>query len=54
MLILMLLKWDLSAIVPNDFLDHILHRLPINPFDLAAIKKHAQTFAALCATGRPK
>uniref|UniRef100_A0A0B6ZC50 Uncharacterized protein n=1 Tax=Arion vulgaris TaxID=1028688 RepID=A0A0B6ZC50_9EUPU len=49
-LILHLLKWDLSAIVANDFLDHILHRMPFNTYEVAIIKKHAQTVAALCAT----
>lgn len=49
-LVLQLLKWDLSAIVPNDFLDHILHRMPFDKHDVRVIKKHAQTFAALCAT----
>lgn len=49
--ILHLLKWDLSAIVPNDFLDHILHRMPFNKYDVHIIKRRAQTIAALCATG---
>ncbi|CAG5130916.1 unnamed protein product, partial [Candidula unifasciata] len=49
-LILHLLKWDLSAIVPNDFLDHILHRMPFNTYERPIIKRHAQTIAALCAT----
>lgn len=48
--ILHLLKWDLSAVVPNDFLDHILHRMPLSRYDVASVKRHAQTFAALCAT----
>ncbi|BFZ24924.1 hypothetical protein BsWGS_27963 [Bradybaena similaris] len=48
--ILHLLKWDLSAIVPNDFLDHILHRMPFNKYDVHIIKRRAQTIAALCAT----
>ncbi|CAL1545123.1 unnamed protein product [Lymnaea stagnalis] len=48
--ILQLLKWDLSAIVPNDFLDHILHRMPLTKSIQSAIKRQAQTFAALCAT----
>ncbi|XP_059145794.1 G1/S-specific cyclin-D2-like [Physella acuta] len=48
--ILHLLKWDLSAIVPNDFLDHVLHRMNFNKSILATVKKQAQTFAAVCAT----
>jgi len=51
-LILHLLKWDLSAIVPNDFLDHVLYRMPHARirYHVPVIKRHAQTFAALCAT----
>lgn len=51
-LILHLLKWDLSAIVPNDFLDHVLHRMPISRCEQAAVKRHAQAIAALCAAGK--
>ncbi|XP_048353319.1 G1/S-specific cyclin-D3 isoform X2 [Sphaerodactylus townsendi] len=49
-LVLEKLKWDLLSVIANDFLDHILQRLslPQNKVDL--VKKHAQTFVALCAT----
>ena len=55
-LILHLLKWDLSAIVPNDFLDHVLYRMPHARirYHVPVIKRHAQTFAALCATGESR
>jgi len=47
--ILHVLKWDLSAITPNDFVAHIVHRLPLDPASVPNVKKHAQTFIALCA-----
>ncbi|CAD5115309.1 DgyrCDS4297 [Dimorphilus gyrociliatus] len=48
MVVLFRLKWDLSAITPNDFLDQILDRL--KPGDLKRIKRYAQTYIALCST----
>ncbi|XP_015782854.1 G1/S-specific cyclin-D2 [Tetranychus urticae] len=51
LLVLSHLKWDTSAVTPNDFLNLILRRLPTKGKDkLMTIKKHAQTFIALCAT----
>ncbi|XP_019633092.1 PREDICTED: G1/S-specific cyclin-D2-like isoform X1 [Branchiostoma belcheri] len=50
LLVLMRLKWDLSAITPCDFLEHILSRLPIERERSDMIAKHAQTFIALCCT----
>lgn len=47
--VLHVLKWDLSAITPNDFVAHIVHRLPIDPTIVTAVRKHSQTFIALCA-----
>lgn len=35
----------------NDFLDHILQQLPLPQHKVDLVKKHAQTFIALCATG---
>lgn len=46
------LKWDLAAVVAHDFLALILHRLSLPSDRLALVKKHAQTFLALCATGK--
>lgn len=46
------LKWNLAAVTPNDFIEHIVRRLPLPEDKLALIRKHVQTFIALCATGR--
>lgn len=46
------LKWNLAAVTPNDFIEHIVRRLPLPKDKLALIRKHVQTFIALCATGR--
>lgn len=45
------LKWNLAAVIPNDFIEYILRRLPLPEDKLALIRKHVQTFIALCATG---
>lgn len=50
-LVLEQLKWDLVSVIANDFLAHILHRLPLPKDKMELVKKHAQTFIALCATG---
>ncbi|XP_072045600.1 G1/S-specific cyclin-D2-like [Amphiura filiformis] len=49
-LVLCKLKWDLSAITPHDFIEQILHRLAISRLQATQLRKHAQTFIALCAT----
>jgi cyclin D2 len=52
LVVLSRLKWDLAAITPNDFVSPILRRLPgwtKSKEILPHIKKHAQTFIALCA-----
>jgi len=46
------LKWNLAAVTPNDFIEHIVMRLPLPEDKVALIRKHVQTFIALCATGR--
>lgn len=46
------LKWNLAAVTPHDFIEHILRKLPQPSEKLSLIRKHAQTFIALCATGR--
>ncbi|XP_066489052.1 G1/S-specific cyclin-D2 [Tiliqua scincoides] len=48
------LKWSLAAITPHDFIVHILRKLPLSQDKLLLIRKHAQTFIALCATGRQR
>lgn len=37
--------------IANDFLAHILYHLPLPKDKMELVKKHAQTFIALCATG---
>ncbi|XP_028813642.1 G1/S-specific cyclin-D2a isoform X2 [Denticeps clupeoides] len=44
------LKWNLAAVTPNDFIEHIVRKLPLPKDKLALIRKHVQTFIALCAT----
>lgn len=46
------MKWNLAAVTPNDFIEHIVRKLPLPEDKLALIRKHVQTFIALCATGR--
>ena len=48
------LKWNLAAVTPHDFIEPILRRLPQPSEKLPLIRKHAQTFIALCATGRSR
>ncbi|XP_038605489.1 G1/S-specific cyclin-D3 [Tachyglossus aculeatus] len=49
-LVLGKLKWDLAAVIAHDFLGLILHWLPLPAERTPLVKKHAQTFLALCAT----
>lgn len=53
LLVLSKLKWDMSAVTPHDFFDHILRRLPVDTvtWDIGMIRRHTQTFIALCARG---
>ncbi|XP_026878040.1 G1/S-specific cyclin-D2a isoform X2 [Electrophorus electricus] len=44
------LKWNLAAVTPNDFIEHIVKKLPLPEDKLDLIRKHVQTFIALCAT----
>ncbi|KAA0724469.1 G1/S-specific cyclin-D2 [Triplophysa tibetana] len=44
------LKWNLAAVTPNDFIEHIIRKLPLPEDKLDLIRKHVQTFIALCAT----
>ncbi|KAM4618351.1 G1/S-specific cyclin-D1-like [Polymixia lowei] len=50
LMILSKLKWDLAAVTPLDFIDHFLSQLPIRRDSKPILRKHAQTFVALCAT----
>lgn len=52
LLVLSRLKWDLAAITPNDFVNPLLRRLsPWTKGKETIIKRHTQTFIALCAAG---
>lgn len=51
LLILNKLKWDLASVTPHDFIEHFLTKLPIHQSTKQILRKHAQTFVALCATG---
>ncbi|KAM9318024.1 G1/S-specific cyclin-D1 [Pholidichthys leucotaenia] len=50
LLVLNKLKWDLASVTPNDFIEHFLSKLKIHPSTKQLLRKHAQTFVALCAT----
>ncbi|XP_055505171.1 G1/S-specific cyclin-D1 [Leucoraja erinacea] len=50
LLVLNKLKWDLATVTPHDFIEHFLTKLPIPKDNKQLIRKHAQTFVALCAT----
>lgn len=47
------LRWNMASVIPNDFIAHIIHRLPLPKDKLVMIRKHTLTFIALCATGNP-
>ncbi|XP_060532039.1 G1/S-specific cyclin-D2-like [Cylas formicarius] len=51
LLVLSKLKWDIAAVTPQDFLKHLLNRLPIQRlgFDYNMVLNHAKTLIALCA-----
>ncbi|XP_040826683.1 G1/S-specific cyclin-D1 isoform X2 [Ochotona curzoniae] len=44
------LKWNLAAMTPHDFIEHFLSKMPEAEENKQLIRKHAQTFVALCAT----
>lgn len=48
------LKWNLAAMTPHDFIEHFLSKMPVAEENKQIIRKHAQTFVALCATGRAR
>lgn len=48
------LKWNLAAMTPHDFIEHFLSKMPVAEVHKQVIRKHAQTFVALCATGRAR
>ncbi|XP_037308365.2 G1/S-specific cyclin-D1-like [Pungitius pungitius] len=50
LLVLNKLKWDLASVTPLDFIDHFLSQLAVRSENRPILRKHAQTFVALCAT----
>lgn len=46
------LKWDLASVTALDFIDHFLRQIPGMRECKLVLRKHAQTFVALCATGK--
>lgn len=57
LLVLSLLKWDLSTVTPLDFLQLLLSRLPIKSkrsadITMDKVRKHAQAFISLAARGK--
>lgn len=44
------LKWNLAATTPHDFIEHFLSKMPVAEESRQLLRKHAQTFVALCAT----
>lgn len=50
-LVLNKLRWDIAAIVPNDFLEYLLSRIKLPEcVDADYIRKHTHTYIALCCT----
>lgn len=52
LLVLNKLKWDLASVTALDFIDHFLRHIPGTRERTLVLRKHAQTFVALCATGK--
>lgn len=50
LLVLKELKWNLAAVTPHDFIEHIMKQLPLPNNVMPLIRKHTQTFICLCAT----
>ncbi|XP_077565418.1 G1/S-specific cyclin-D2-like isoform X2 [Stigmatopora nigra] len=42
------LKWDMAAVIPNDFVEHFLRRLPLTEDKLPIVRKHTQILIELC------
>ncbi|XP_076362945.1 G1/S-specific cyclin-D2-like [Tachypleus tridentatus] len=50
LLVLSRLKWDIYAVIPNDFLEPLLHRLPLNEEARRKTKGHAEVLINMCST----
>lgn len=51
LLVLSNLKWDISSVTAQDFINHILRRIPVDQTscNCTMLIRHTQTFIALCA-----
>jgi hypothetical protein len=49
-LVLNRLKWDIAAVMPNDYLEFFLHAYASKDDVADQVRKHAYAFTALCAT----
>ncbi|KAM9299204.1 G1/S-specific cyclin-D1-like [Gastrophryne carolinensis] len=50
LLVLNKLKWDIEAVTPRDFLSHFLALLNLPEDKMQQVRKHTETFIALCTT----
>ncbi|XP_072522629.1 G1/S-specific cyclin-D3 [Salminus brasiliensis] len=50
MVVVSRLDWDLASVLPSDFLEPLLHGLPIIPHNLTALRRHVHSYIALSAT----
>ncbi|KAK6630364.1 hypothetical protein RUM44_005031 [Polyplax serrata] len=52
LLVLTNLKWDISSVTAQDFISHILRKIPVDQStcNCQMLIRHTQTFIALCAT----
>jgi cyclin D2 len=53
LIVLEKLKWNISSILPNDFIEIFLHRsnhFNLNEESLSLLKRHCYAFTALCST----
>ncbi|KAM4651803.1 G1/S-specific cyclin-D1-like [Discoglossus pictus] len=50
LLVLNKLKWDIEAVTPREFLPHFLALLHIPQEKMNLVRKHTETFIALCTT----
>ncbi|XP_069808730.1 G1/S-specific cyclin-D1-like [Dendropsophus ebraccatus] len=48
--VLQKLKWDLAVVMPHDFMEHFLTKMPLTAGTKQNVYKYAQTYMALCAT----
>ncbi|CAF1222608.1 unnamed protein product [Didymodactylos carnosus] len=46
------LDWDLASIIPHDYIDLILKKLPFNEIQRIKIKQHVEILLCLCICGK--